>query len=121
MMIFDELAKYGIQPLVTLSHYEMPLYLATNYGGWVNRKVIDFYLNFAQVCFERYCNKVKYWLTFNEINVILHAPFNGGGIKGKADEINLEVLYQAIHHQFVASAQATKIAHKSIRILKLVV
>ena len=60
--VFDELAKYGIQPLVTLSHYEMPLYLATNYGGWVNRKVIDFYLNFAQVCFERYCNKVKYWL-----------------------------------------------------------
>ena len=110
--VFDELAKYGIQPLVTLSHYEMPLYLATNYGGWVNRKVIDFYLNFAQVCFERYCNKVKYWLTFNEINVILHAPFNGGGIKGKADEINPEVLYQAIHHQFVASAQATKIAHK---------
>ena len=110
--VFDELAKYGIQPLVTLSHYEMPLYLATNYGGWVNRKVIDFYLNFAQVCFERYCNKVKYWLTFNEINVILHAPFNGGGIKGKADQINPEVLYQAIHHQFVASAQATKIAHK---------
>ena len=97
--VFDELAKYGIQPLVTLSHYEMPLYLATNYGGWVNRKVIDFYLNFAQVCFERYCNKVKYWLTFNEINVILHAPLMVVGLKEKL----MKLISKFYIRQFITS------------------
>lgn len=66
--VFDECAKYGIQPLVTLSHYEMPFNLAKNYGGFTNRKVIDFFVRFAEVCFKRYKNKVKYWMTFNEID-----------------------------------------------------
>ena len=109
--LFNEMAKYGIQPLVTLSHYEMPLHLATEYSGWVNRKVIDFFTHYAETVFKRYQNKVKYWLTFNEINVILHAPFNGGGIMGQSKELDKSLLYQAIHHQFIASALVTKLGH----------
>ena len=110
--LFDELAKCGIQPLVTMSHYEMPLHLATEYGGWTNRKCIDFFAQYVRTIVERYKNKVHYWLTFNEINMMLHAPFNGGGVQGKAEELPPTVLYQAIHHQLVASALATKIAHE---------
>lgn len=85
--LFDELKKYGIEPLVTLSHYEMPLYLSTQYGGWANRKVITFFENYVRVVYERYKGKVRYWLTFNEINMMLHAPFNGGGIQGDGRSI----------------------------------
>lgn len=90
----------------------MPLALATNYGGWSNRKLIDFFERYTTVVFNRFKDKVKYWLTFNEINMILHAPFNGGGIIGNPEDINKSTLYQAIHHQFVASALAVKIGHE---------
>jgi 6-phospho-beta-glucosidase len=110
--LLDEMKKYNIEPLITLSHYEMPLTLAINYGGWSNRKLIDFFERYVRVVFERFKDKVKYWLTFNEINMILHAPFNGGGIQGKPEDINKSTLYQAIHHQFVASALAVKIGHE---------
>ena len=110
--LFAELKKYNIEPLVTLSHYEMPLYLATEYGGWANRKVVGFFENYAKVVFERYKDVVKYWLTFNEINMMLHAPFNGGGVKGDPEKMDKSVLYQAVHHQLVASASATKIGHE---------
>lgn len=111
--ILDELEKYGIEPLVTISHYEMPLNLATAYCGWSNRKLIDFYLRFAQTVFERYKGRVKYWLTFNEINMILHAPFNGGGLLAQnGGEVTLKQKYQAAHHQLVASALATKMGHQ---------
>ena len=68
MICFDELLKYGIEPVITLSHFEMPYHLAKKYGGWVNRKVIDFFVNYAVTVMEKYKNKVKYWMTFNEIN-----------------------------------------------------
>ena len=111
--VLDELEKYGIEPLVTISHYEMPLNLATAYGGWSNRKLIDFYLRFAQTVFKRYQGRVKYWLTFNEINMILHAPFNGGGLLPQnGSEVTLNQKYQAAHHQLVASALATKLGHQ---------
>lgn len=110
--LFDELKKYKIEPLVTLSHYEMPLYLATEYGGWSNRKLIELFARYAQTVFTRYKGKVKYWLTFNEINMILHAPFNGGGILGNPEDIDQTLLYQAVHHQLVASALVTKIGHE---------
>lgn len=110
--LFAELKKYNIEPLVTLSHYEMPLYLSTQYGGWANRKVITFFENYVRVVYERYKNSVKYWLTFNEINMMLHAPFNGGGIQGDIETIDKNIIYQAIHHQLVASALATKIGHE---------
>lgn len=109
----DELEKYHIEPLVTISHYEMPLNLSLKYGGWTDRRLIDFYLKFAELLFRHYQGRVKYWLTFNEINMILHAPFNGGGLlpeNGK--EVTLNQKYQAAHHQLVASALAVKLAHK---------
>lgn len=111
--MIDELEKYGIEPMITISHYEMPLNLSTKYGGWSNRKLIDFYLRFARTVFLRYKGRVRYWLTFNEINMILHAPFNGGGLLSlDGGEITLNQMYQAAHHQLVASALATKLAHE---------
>ncbi|MGM9926438.1 MAG: glycoside hydrolase family 1 protein [Bacillus sp. (in: firmicutes)] len=110
--VFDELTKYKIEPVVTISHYEMPLGLVKNYGGWRNRKVIDFYLNYAKTVYNRYKDKVKYWMTFNEINVVLHCPFTGGGLIFEEGENKTDVMYQAAHHQFVASALAVKAGHE---------
>lgn len=106
--VLDELEKYGIEPLITLSHYETPLNLARSYGGWSNRKLVDFYVRYATTVFERYKDRVKYWLTFNEVNSILHEPFLGGAIEKTREEITEQELYQAIHHIMVASARATK-------------
>ncbi len=110
--VIGELLSHGIQPLVTLSHYEMPLHLAEAYGGWASRKVIDLFVRYAETVFRRYRDKVTYRLTFNEINMMLHAPFNGGGIRGKAEEVDKSLLYQAIHHQLVASALVTRLGHE---------
>lgn len=110
--VIDELKKYNIEPLITLSHYEMPLYLVEKFNGWESRNVLTYFEHFAETVFRRYKNKVKYWITFNEINMILHTPFNGGGIQGDLNEIDKSMLYQAIHHQFVASASVVKIGHE---------
>ncbi|MCZ0717589.1 glycoside hydrolase family 1 protein [Aerococcus sp. YH-aer221] len=110
--VFDELAKYGIEPLVTISHYETPLHLSKEYNGWANRKLIDFYAHYAETIFKRYKDKVKYWLTFNEVNSVLHAPFMSGGILTPPEELSKQDLYQAVHHELVASSLATKIGHE---------
>lgn len=110
--VFEECIKYGIEPLVTLSHYEMPLHLAMEYGGWNNRQLIHFFEKYARTVFQRYKEKVKYWLTFNEINMILHAPFNGGGLINDKKDFTKSDLYQAIHYQLVASASVTQIGHE---------
>lgn len=109
--IFDELVKHGMQPFVTLSHYEMPFALTEKYGGWGSRKLIDFFARYARTVFERYKDKVKLWLTFNEINMSLHAPFTGVGLPEEASE---QEIYQAIHHQLVANAKAVKLCHEII-------
>jgi len=109
--LFDELARYNIQPLVTLSHYEMPWGLVKNYGGWANRQVIGFFERYARAVFSRYRHKVKLWLTFNEINMSLHAPLTGVGLG--SDPSPTEI-YQAIHHQLVASGLAVKACHSLI-------
>lgn len=110
--VIDELLKYDIEPVITLAHYETPLALAENYDGWMNREVIDHFAHYAETVFERYKDKVKYWLTFNEVNAILETPFIAGGIKTPEDELSPEDLYQAAHHQLVASALVTKKAHE---------
>ncbi|PPF42048.1 6-phospho-beta-glucosidase [Pseudoclavibacter sp. AY1F1] len=110
--VLDELEKHGIEPLVTISHYETPLHLAQQYDGWVSRELIGFYERYARVLFTRYGSRVKYWLTFNEINSVLHAPLLSGGILTPKDQLSEQDLYQAIHHELVASALATKIAHE---------
>lgn len=112
--VIDELLKYNIEPVITISHYEMPVGLVKNYGGWKNRKVVEFYERYARTLFERYKDKVKYWMTFNEINVLLHAPFTGGGLLFEDGQKDEQVIYQAAHHQFVASALAVKAGHEII-------
>lgn len=110
--VFDELAKYGIEPLVTISHYETPLALAKNYDGWVNRKLIGFFENYVRTIFTRYKDKVKYWLTFNEINSAVHQPYMSAGIWTPKEKLSKQDLYQAMHHELVASALAVKIGHE---------
>ncbi|MCY9805919.1 family 1 glycosylhydrolase [Vibrio scophthalmi] len=109
--IFAELAAHNITPFVTLSHYEMPYALVENYNGWGNRKLIEFFTRYARTVFERYKDSVKLWLTFNEINMSLHAPFTGVGLQEDASE---QAIFQAIHHQLVASAQTVQLCHEII-------
>ncbi|VEU70387.1 glycoside hydrolase family 1 protein [Mycoplasmopsis glycophila] len=120
--LIDELLKHNIEPIVTISHYEMPLNLAKKYNGFKSREVIEFFMNYVHVIFERYQNKVKYWLTFNEINMPLLHPLgaflslgiienNPTGISMNKWSVPLQVKLQALHHQFLASALATKLAH----------
>lgn len=112
--VFDALLSHGIEPIVSLSHYEMPLALVTDYDGWPNRQVVDFYVRFATTCFTRYRKKVKYWMTFNEINCVKHHPYVSVGVI-EEDNPHLEQdKYQGAHHQFVASALATKACHAII-------
>lgn len=109
--LFDELAKHNIAPMVTLSHYEMPLGLVKKYGGWGSRETITFFERYACSVFTRFKSKVKLWLTFNEINMSLHAPLTGVGLEGKPGK---KEIYQAIHHQLVASALVVKACHEII-------
>lgn len=109
--LIDELLKNGIEPVITINHFDTPLELSKKYGGWKNRKLIDFYVRYCETLFKRYRGKVKYWLTFNEINMILHIPSIGGGLIFEEEENKHQSIYQGAHHQLVASALATKIAH----------
>src|SRR5699024_7346740 len=109
--VFDELLKYNIEPVVTISHYEMPLHLVTEYGGWRNRKVITFFERYVKTIFEAYKDKVAYWMTFNEINSALVMPIMSLGF---AKEENEQSVFQGLHHQFVASSLAVKAGHEII-------
>ena len=117
--VFDELKKYNIEPLVTISHYEMPFNLTKKYNGWASRNLIDFFVNYCSVIFNRYKDKVKYWLTFNEINcgTMPMGGYLGLGILNEGTEDflhqndNKQIRFQALHHQFVASAKAVKLGH----------
>ena len=114
--MFDELLKNGIQPVITLSHFEMPYHLAKEYGGFMNRKTIDFFVKFAEVCFKRYKNKVKYWMTFNEINnqadPTQHNLIQEGAVLLKEGDDAEYLMYLSAHHELVASALAVKAAHE---------
>ena len=118
--VFDECKKHGIEPLVTLSHYEMPYHLVEKYNGWESRELIDLFVKYAATVFERYQDKVTYWLTFNEINTgtsSLGAMMSTGLIKGyegpaSGIEVTPQQCYQALHHQFVASGRVVRLAHE---------
>ena len=115
--LFDELLKYRIEPVITLSHFEMPYHLAESYGGWINRKVIDCYVKFALTVMERYKNKVKYWITFNEINNQSNTStdifgWTNSGIKFSDYQNPREAMFQAAHHEFLASALVVKKGHE---------
>lgn len=113
--MFDECLKYGIEPVITLSHFELPYHLVKTYGGFRNRKMIEFFVRFASVCFKRYQHKVKYWMTFNEINNQANyatdfAPFTNSGLLFQEGENREALMYQAAHYELVASAEAIRIA-----------
>ncbi len=114
--VFKEMKRLNIEPLVTLSHYEMPLHLSTRYNGWTDRCVIDMFVRYCRTCFEHYGKYVKYWLTFNEVDSVIRHPFTTAGIVpdlcGERGEISC--CYQALHHQFVAAAIVTKMCHEII-------
>ncbi|MBU8917849.1 glycoside hydrolase family 1 protein [Bacillus sp. FJAT-29953] len=112
--VFDELHKYGIEPVVTISHYEMPLHLVKEYGGWRSRQVVTFFERYATSIFNRYKDKVKYWMTFNEINGALKMPIMSMGFSPQNEEVRYQQTFQAFHHQFVASAMAVKTCKKII-------
>ena len=110
--VFDECHKYGIEPLVTLSHYETPLAIAKKYDGFRSRETVELFARYAETVFRRYRGKVKYWLTFNEINTVMSEPFMSGGIWTDKSKLTLGDKLQAIHHELLASSKATKIAHE---------
>lgn len=110
--VFEECRKYHIEPLVTLCHFDVPMHLVTEYGSWRNRKMVDFFARYARTCFEAFNGLVKYWLTFNEINILLHSPFSGAGLVFEPGENQEQVKYQAAHHELVASALVTRLAHE---------
>ncbi|WP_117168179.1 6-phospho-beta-glucosidase [Paraliobacillus sediminis] len=112
--VFDELLKYNIEPVVTTCHFDVPVHLVEKYGSWKNRKMIGLYEKYTKTIFKRYQDKVKYWMTFNEINMLLHLPYMGAGIVINEGEDKNQVLYQAAHHQLVASALAVKACHEII-------
>ena len=118
--IFDLLRKKDIEPIVTISHYEMPIYLVNHYNGWASREVIDFYLNYCKVLFERYHDKVTYWMTFNEINcgTLSLGNYMSLGIVNEGTRYfnkqtdDIQQRYLALHHQFLASAMAVQLGHQ---------
>ncbi|TGY44062.1 glycoside hydrolase family 1 protein [Clostridium sartagoforme] len=123
--VFAELKKYNIEPLVTISHYEMPFGLVEKYNGWASREVIDCYVRYCDTIFNRYKDVVKYWLTFNEINCLTNkfGSFMAGGIlledggelvlnANDDNDSSKQIRFQALHHQFIASAKAVKLGHE---------
>ena len=110
--VVDECLKYGIEPLITICHFDAPIALIKKYGGWKDRRMIDAFMKLCHALFTRLNGKVNYWLTFNEINMLLHLPFMGAGIYFEEGEDKNQVLYTAAHHELVASAKAVKLAHE---------
>lgn len=106
--VFAECKKHGIEPLVTMSHYEMPITLTEKYNGWISRELIPLFEKYARVILNRYKDKVKYWITFNEMNMNLNSLYTGAGVLADLVDDPLQASYQASHHQFLASALAVK-------------
>lgn len=111
--LFAECRRYGIEPVVTLCHFDTPYALTEKYGAWKDRRMIDFYCRYCRTVFERYRGIVRYWIPFNEINMITHIPFLGGGLLVAGEENPRQAVYQAAHHQLVAGAQAVRLAHEA--------
>ena len=127
--VFDECHKHGMEPLVTLCHYEIPWNIVTKYNGFSDRRVIDMFVKYATTCMKRYKDKVKYWLTFNEINIACMGEGGIGNLYGlglmdpedvNADhriplnelKSNEQIMFEALHNEFVASAKTVIEGHK---------
>lgn len=110
--MFSLCKSYGIEPLVTLCHFDVPMGLVRKYDSWKSREMIECFVRYSKVCLTEFNGLVKYWLTFNEVNILLHSPFSGAGLSFKPGENREQSKYQAAHHELVASAMVTKIAHE---------
>lgn len=107
--IIDEVLKKDIEPIVTLSHFDVPLNLYEKYGAWKSRKMIELFERYAEAVFQYFKDKVKFWITFNEFNILHHLPFLGGGLLIENGDNRDQLIWQAAHYQLVASARAIKI------------
>lgn len=110
--VINECLRYQIEPLLTISHFDMPIVLIDKFGGWYNRRLIELYERYCEVLFKRYRGKVKYWVTFNEINMSVKAGAKTLGILDDGQENYEEMLFQGLHHQFVAAARVTRLARQ---------
>ena len=110
--LIDEIRANGMEPIMTMSHYDIPLHLVTEYGGFGNRKMIDFFVRYARVLLERYKGKVKYWIVCNQVNLVPVVQFGSLGIYDDQAENMEELMYQAVHNQFVAGAKVVEMAHE---------
>lgn len=108
--LIDEIIKDGMEPIITMSHYDIPLYLVTEYGGFANKKTIEFFVRYAKVLLERYKGKVKYWIVCNQVNLVPTVQFGSLGIYDDQAENMEELMYQAVHNQFVAGAKVVELA-----------
>lgn len=109
--LIDEIIKNGMIPMITISHYEMPLNLTLKYKGWYSREVIDCFERYCKTLFDRYGDRVKLWIIVNQINLIVHESFNHLGVPEDAVDNVLEAKYQAVHNEMVACARGTAYAH----------
>lgn len=110
--LIDKIIELGMEPIITILHYETPIQISLKYGGWNNRKVVDLFVKYGKVLLERYKEKVKYWIVINQINLIQFEPFNSTAIPYDTVDNYEEASFQAIHHQFIASAQLVAYAKK---------
>lgn len=110
--LIDTCIAFHMKPLITISHFDMPIVLIQKYGGWYNRKLIDLYVHYCEVLFHRYKGRVTYWVPFNEINMSVKAGAKTLGILHDGQNNYEEMLFQGLHHQFVAAAKAAKLAHE---------
>ncbi|EET60880.1 glycosyl hydrolase, family 1 [Marvinbryantia formatexigens DSM 14469] len=110
--VFDECKKYGIEPLVTICHFDLPIALVKEFGGWKDRRMIECFMKFCRTIFQRYGKKVKYWITFNEINMLNHLPFTSCGLVAEEGEDIKNLKYICAHHELLASARAVRLAHE---------
>lgn len=108
--MIDEIIKDGMEPIITISHYDIPLHLVSEYGGFASRKVVDYFVNYAKILIERYKGKVKYWIVCNQVNLVPVVQFGSLGIYDDQAENMEELMYQAVHNQFVAGAKVVKAA-----------
>jgi 6-phospho-beta-glucosidase len=110
--LFTYVHEKGIEPIVTINHYELPLNLVTKYGGWANHELIDLFVKYSKVLLDNFHEQVKYWIVINQINLIHFEAFASLGILEDKVANYTQTKFQAVHHQFVASAEVTEYAHK---------
>ena len=112
--VISELESHGIEPLVTINHYEMPLNLVRKYGAWRDRRLVEFFERYCKAIFRRYKGRVRYWLTHNEINAMFlgERPYHQAGIIYREDEDKNQTILNAAHYMLLASARAVEMGHE---------